>query len=292
MQAIAEIQAPPEVLQALRYDGRRSGQWIRTRCPYCDPDGRGRRNLAASHSGFGRNRDRPGWLCHACHAEEHHRSERLATARMRYDPDAARNDKQRRTDSALQIIASSRPIEEGDPADRYLRKRGLKPPTALWPSSLRSANLTHPETRQRHPVLLGVVTDVENVAIAVHRTYLTDQGLKADVTPVKMSLGPVTGGAVRLGVDSAEVIVAEGIESALGAAMASGLVAWAALSAGNMTRLKIPRSVKRVAIAADADPVGRKSAWTLRAQIADLKRDIDVVMRYPPRGRSDFADFG
>lgn len=293
MQAIAELRAPPEVLQALR-DGRRSGQWIRARCPFCDPEGRKRRNLAASHTGFGRHRDRPGWVCHACHAEENLRQARTEALRVRYDPDRDRDDGRRRREAALRIIERSRLIERGDPVDRYLRGRGLRPTTATWPSSLRCAVLRHPQSKQQHPAMVAVVSDAGNMAVAVHRTFLTKDGRKASVSPVKMALGAVSGGAVRLGIDSDTIVVAEGIESALGAAMTTERVAWASLSAGNMTRLSLPGSIKRVIIAPDIDrnEIGMKAATQLRSKIKDLQRDIYVSILPPPRGRSDFADFG
>ena len=100
--SIAELYAPPEVLLALR-DGRQSGLWIRAKCPFCDPDGRKRRNLAASHVGFGRNRDKPGWVCHACHAEEDLRRARTQRGEILYDPDAEKNDDKRRLAAAQSI---------------------------------------------------------------------------------------------------------------------------------------------------------------------------------------------
>ena len=292
MLAIAELRAPPEVLHAL-HDARRSGQWLRAHCPFCDPEGRRRRNLAASHTGFGRDRDRPGWVCHACHAEQDLRDARVSRGTITYDPNL-KDDPKRRTELAFKIVEQSQAIEPDDPVDRYLRKRGLKPTGAVWPVSLRRAVLRHPQSQKRHPTMVGIVTNAGGMTVAVHRTFLTEDGQKADVSPSKMSLGPVHGGAIHLGIDSASIIIAEGIESALGAAMETGLVGWAALSAGNMTRLELPRSVTRVIITPDIDrnEAGMKAALALMAKIEGLPRDIRVSLFPPPPGRSDFADFG
>lgn len=299
MLAIAELQAPPEVLQALRDTGRPNGQWLRAKCPYCDPAGQKSRSLAASHRGFGRGRDRPGWVCHRCHAEEDaKRAKRLATMRLRYDPNSARADEQKRLAAAQKIVERSRPITTDDPVDRYLRRRQLTPLTATWPSTLRHAVLRHPQDKRDYPVMVAVVSNIANDLVGVHRTYLTDDGRKADVSPVKLCLGPIGGGAVRLGVESASIVIAEGIESAIGAGMVFGVVPWAALSAGNMARLKIPRFVESVIIAADKDSneIGDRSATQLRKAIRKLcktqNRIIDVLIKMPPEGRSDFADFG
>ena len=155
--------------------------------------------------------------------------------------------------------------------------------------------------------MVGVVSDVSGMPIGIHRTFLTDDGRKAPVDPVRLTYGPIGGGAVRLGVDSETIIVAEGIESAIGAAMQiSGVesaVPWAALSTGNMQRLNIPRSVKHVVIARDNDPRNRfgkrpglDAAVQLRARIKALQlsqdRRIRVAIIAPPHGRSDYADFG
>ena len=297
MQAIAELLAPPEVLQAL-HDGRRNGRWIRAKCPFCDPEGRKRRNLAASHLGFGRNRDKPGWICHACHAEEDVRRAKVASMQIRYDPNSAANDDRKRTENALRIVDRARLIQSGDPVDRYLRGRQLVPLTATWPSTLRCAILRHPETKREYPTMVALVANVANDTVGIHRTFLTDDGHKAAVSPVKMSFGPIGGGAVRLGIESETIVIGEGIESTIGAAMTFGVVPWAALSTGNMVRLTIPRFVKSVIIACDRDAnsAGGKAARSLRSKICDLRtkqnRYIDVVVKMPPRGRSDFADFG
>lgn len=208
-------------------------------------------------------------------------------------------DDRRRTEGALRLVEESRPIETGDPVDLYLRGRGLRPLASTWPSSLRRAVLKHPQDGKRHPAMLAVVTDAQSgMTIAVHRTFLTEDGKKAHVSPVKLSLGPIGGGVVRLGIDSEKIAIAEGIESAIGAGMAFGLVPWAALSAGNMERVLVPPSVRSVLICADSDAnlVGRKAAIKLRASLKQQQlmqqRLIEVNLTLPPPGRADFADFG
>jgi len=305
MPAIAELQAPPEVLAALQHDGRPAGQWIRARCPYCDPEGRKGRSLAASHRGFGRHRDRPGWKCFRCQAEQHTRAEHLASMRMRFDPAAAKSDEARRIEIATRMAEESWPVVAGDPVDRYLRNRKLEPLTATWPSSLRFAKLRHPEDKKVHPAMLAVVTNAEGMTIGVHRTYLTEDGRKANVDPVRLSYGPIAGGAIRIGIDSDTIAVAEGIETAIAAGMQLRVVPWAVLSTGNMVLLGLPRSVKKVIICPDIDRkpnrphhdrAGEKAAFKLRSRIKRLQvsqdRIIDVTVEYPPRGRKDFADFG
>ena len=80
---------------------------------------------------------------------------------------------------------------------------------------------------------------------AIHRTYLTADGVKAAVDPVKMALGAVAGGSVRLICGKRGVLaVAEGIESALSIPALdprlTGASVWAALSASGMRSLRLP----------------------------------------------------
>lgn len=306
MSALVELRAPPEVLTALQ-DGRTySTGWIRTWCPYCDP-GRSKDRSLAAHPArhFGRNRDRGGWKCHRCEAEKRMREAPVVVGQFAYDPNKARAEEKRRRERALQMIERSSAIQPGDPVDRYLRGRQLTPLGPTWPHALRRARLRHPHARREFYAMLSVVTNVANVACGVHRTFLTEDGRKADVDPVKMTFGPIGGGAVRLGIDSETIIVAEGIESAIGAAMQLDVdaVPWAAMSTGNMQRLDIPRDVHRVIIAPDNDrknrfgkKPGREAATALRSRIEDLQitqdRRIRVQISPPPRGRRDFADFG
>ncbi len=297
MLAIADLKAPPEVHAALQ-DGRWAGGWLRAKCPLCDPEGRRGKSLAASAQGFGRDRTRPGWKCFRCAGEEHYRRSGNVPGTISYDPDALKNNDKRRREHALQVLERTRSVHDGDPVDRYLRSRGLCPPGSLWPSSIRIGILKHPQTKQKYPTMVASVTDVTNVAVGVHRTYLTDDGHKADVSPVKMSLGPISGGSVRLGIDSETILVAEGIESALGAAMTMDYVPWSSLSTSGMMNLHLPRTVQRVVIAPDRDrnQAGAKAAFKLRARIKGLQktqnRRIHVEIIHPPLGRSDFADFG
>jgi DNA primase len=207
-------------------------------------------------------------------------------------------DDRRRSGHALEIFDRCRAIEPDDPVYLYLRRRGLRPQGAFWPTCLRCGFLREPDTKKTFPAMVALVVDVCAMPVAIHRTFLTDDGRKAPVEVVKRSLGPLPGAAIRLGIDSEQIIVAEGIESALGAAMA-GLdgVPWATLSSGNMPNLSLPRNVTHVTIAPDNDrnEAGWKAAVKLRAKIKQLQiaqnREIHVVIKPPPRGRKDYADF-
>jgi hypothetical protein len=311
--AVVELIAPVEVLRALQ-DGKRQGQWIRSYCPYCSP-GRvrhGDRPLAACMTGFGRNKDKPGWLCHRCHAEEQYRGpDALADMPKRkyeFDPSKQQRSDDDRREAAKRILESCSHIEDGDPVDLYLRvTRRLKPLTATWPSSLRRTRLTHPDARngKKYTCMVAAVTDLQGNVYGIHRTYLTEDGQKANVSNPRLSLGPINGHAVRLGVDSSKIVIAEGIETTLAAMEKYKRVGLSALFAKGLAAQQIPPSATDVLIAADWDwrpskprehLIGLRCARELRDRInqeaVDKQRHIKVQIVRPPNNRKDFADLG
>ena len=118
----------------------------------------------------------------------------------------------------------------------------------------------HPDGK-RYPAMIAPLLSMDNQLQGVHRTFLTLAGRKANLEPVKASLGSMWGSSiwVRPAAEQAgwqETIVAEGIESAASAAILLDLPAIAAVSAGNMASgLMLPPFIKSVVIAADDDSI-------------------------------------
>ena len=162
---------------------------------------------------------------------------------------------------ALRLWRQTRPAA-GTPVAAYLSRRGYDGPI---PPALRFLpRCWHKETRSWHPAMVGPVERVGSAGpVAIHRTYLQPDGAgKAKIAPSKMTLGPIKGGAVRLAEAGAHLAVAEGIETGLSVQLASGIPAWAAISAGGLRDLILPPLplAARLTIAADADPVGLEKA--------------------------------
>ena len=177
---------------------------------------------------------------------------------------AERAFKEKRACQARRVWQEARPIP-GTLAETYLRGRGI---TCPLPDTLRYIGNCWHQTGQRYPALISYVRNKGKApGFAVHRTYLRANGMgKADVTPAKAMLGPVSGGAVRLSKELGPLIVTEGIETGL--SLLSGLLdqpgqAWAALSAGGMARLTLPDRPGRLIVAPDGDAVGQEAAETL-----------------------------
>ena len=149
---------------------------------------------------------------------------------------------------------------EGTAAARYLARRGLPGPI---PTCLRFLpDAWHPSGR--FPALVARVDGTS--AACVHLTYLTAEGAKAPVQPVRRFVGKPHGGAARLNQRPGALVVGEGIESTLSAA--AGLSGhdgstWAALSAPGMAALALPPNPGTLILAVDADDAGRAAGRAL-----------------------------
>lgn len=160
--------------------------------------------------------------------------------------------------AALRLWSGSTPCQ-GTPAALYLAARGLAR-LAASPALRCRPDCWHPEGG-RYPALVALIEDAAGRPLAVHRTYLKADGRKAGVDPVKASLGPIWGGAIRLDPIAPELVIGEGIETAASAGRLLSLPSWAAVSAGNLAHgLVLPEQVRAVVVAADADRPGRRAA--------------------------------
>jgi hypothetical protein len=155
------------------------------------------------------------------------------------------------------------------------------------PSSLRWATaLKHP-SGVRAPAIIAKVTNVDDEFVGIQRIYM------GRLDPRKLSLGPVGGGAVRLGRFDPEhpLIVGEGVESVLSLRQLRGLPAgWAALGTSGLMALVLPPSVTRVLIAADHDRNGAGEAAARTAGARWLAEGRRVAMAMPGRPGDDWND--
>lgn len=161
---------------------------------------------------------------------------------------------------ARKIWDEATPVQAGDPVDRYLAGRELG--LVSYPRVLR----LHPalgfyekdvagKSRKvaEYPAMLACIQGPDGHAVTLHRTYLQD-GRKATVAEAKKVLSSgINGAAVRLFDPTDELALAEGIETALAVHLATGKPVWAALSAGNLERLWLPESVRKLCVYADND---------------------------------------
>ena len=175
----------------------------------------------------------------------------------------------------------------GTPVARYLASRGLS-----WLArndSIRyRAECPHPSGR-RLPAMVALVWDGNGDICAIHRTFLNFDGTKANVDPVKASLGSFVGGAVRISPAEPEIVVAEGLETAASAGAMLGLPAWSAIACGNLrAAMVLPEIVRSVVIAADHDGPGRRAAAGAARRWRAEGRIVRIFQ--PDAPRIDFND--
>lgn len=172
--------------------------------------------------------------------------------------------------------------------ETYLRSRGIQGPL---PSTLRFHPRLFHNSKTYHPAMVAAVTLWPSKTVAgVHRTYLTTDGMnKAILSPNKMMLGLIKGGAVRLSPIGTKLIVAEGIETALSCFTATNIPTWSCLSTSGMMDVVVPplEITQEIIICADGDGAGQKAADKLATRLH--RTGYGVRMAPSPQGQ-DFND--
>jgi hypothetical protein len=172
----------------------------------------------------------------------------------------------------LDILRETRPAM-GTIVESYLGYRDihLAPP----PCSIRFHPELYYDRHLSYPAMVCVVRNAAGRVVAIHRTWITTNG-NGTFHKVRKMLGPVAGAAVRLG-DGPDIVVAEGIETALSAVELFSWPSYAALSAPGVRTLKLPPHVRRIVIAADGDDEGRDAAHEAAHKWLDEGRKVRVL---------------
>ncbi len=214
-------------------------------------------------------------------------SEREAQQRQHWAENAQR---------IARVLAACVPLVPGDPVTLYLKRRGLG---GVWPlpDVLRLHRaLPYWEGSEKvgaFPAMVAPLVAPDGRTVALHRTYLTRDGRKAEVPSVKKltgAAGPLAGACIPLHtVARARVLgIAEGIETALAAWCASAVPTVAAYCAGNLAAWRWPAGLQRLVIFADADAAGRDAADTLRARA--LRAGLRAEVLTPSDDGADWCD--
>jgi phage/plasmid primase-like uncharacterized protein len=195
-----------------------------------------------------------------------------------------------------QLWGQCLPVMPGDPVARYLANRLKCDPLPL-PDCIRlHRDLAYREDGKvagTWPAMVARLVAPDGRMVALHRTWLTVEGQKAP-TPGKVkkltpTAGPLDGACIRLGQASpAGLGIAEGIETALAARLASGLPTVAAYSAGALAAWQWPRELRRLVIFADADKAGEDAAEALRQRAQSAGLSVEVMP--PSTPGSDWCD--
>ena len=228
------------------------------------------------------------------------REQRTGLARQVMAATAQREAEQRKAwaDNArriAQVWAQCVPLVPGDPVTLYLKRRGLG---GVWP--LPAVLRLHRALPYWHgadklgtfPAMVAQIVAPDGRTVALHRTYLTADGRKADVPcPKKLTgvAGPLAGASIPLHKPARGCIgIAEGVETALAAWCASAVPTVASYCAGNLAAWHWPSGVQRVVIFADNDKAGREAADALRARAIRAGLQASVVT--PTDSGADWLD--
>jgi putative DNA primase/helicase len=214
---------------------------------------------------------------------------------------AAREQEQREVwrrnaERVAHLTHQLRHVIAGDPVHLYLCRR-LRAESIVVPECIQF----HPALPYRHggevagiwPAMVAPIVGIDGKVRALHRTYLTSEGEKADVPgPAKKlspAAGPLSGASIRLHEPRAGLLgISEGIETALAASCASRVPTVAAYCAGALAGFLWPSGVQRIVIFADADKAGCEAADGLRARA--LARHVQCEVLMPSTDGSDWAD--
>lgn len=208
-----------------------------------------------------------------------------------------RQDDGKMREAMTALWKRAKPITLNDAAGRYLNRRlGLR----AFPDALRQvADERYVDGGQRatwHPAMIARVDPSDEARAAgdraaLHRTYLTMEGFKADVSSPRKMMGAMpNGAAVRLMEHDNILGIAEGIETAFAAAELFGIPTWAALTADLLQAWDPPASVRVVTIFGDNDArlTGQAAAFGLGRRLR--AKGLSVSVEIPVRIGSDWND--
>jgi len=189
------------------------------------------------------------------------------------------------------ILVSAKAITYDTAANKYLVKRGLN--LQNFPESLSfHPALPYWEVKNDKPLNLGTfpaliakVTDFNNHLVALHRTYLTMDGQKAEINHPKKLTKTITdaglkGAAIKLQQPGKKLYLTEGLETALAVWLSIKEPVWACVSAFGLETIQIPPEVEKVYIMADKDLSGQgeQSANKLADRLIEEGRKTFIII--------------
>jgi putative DNA primase/helicase len=136
--------------------------------------------------------------------------------------------------------------------------------------------------------MVALLQPNEGRAVGVHRTFLTPDGMKADVDPVRMVFGDCA--QVQLCPPSEHMGVGEGIETCICASKRFGIPVWSAMNANGLKAWEPPPIARSIVIFGDNDAnyTGQEAAFCLARKLA--MKGLRVEVRIPDAVGSDWAD--
>lgn len=197
------------------------------------------------------------------------------------------DDTERKADRAADLWRQAHPIQPGDPVHQYLAGRGITLPE--YPSDLRCHSaLDYWEVGQdgkpvllgKLPAMLAAVRNPQGRPVALHRTYVTNDGHKAPIgSPKKiLKVHDLSGSTIRLFPPrDGFVAICEGVEDALSAWILWSIPSWATIGTSGLKGFVPPEGVREVLIMADNDEPGKKAALELAQRLEEKGKAVRIV---------------
>lgn len=209
----------------------------------------------------------------------------------------ARPSNTAKKDICTSIWRQCRPIEKGDRYHRHLALRGLDADKIIGHRHIRHCEqLRHPDG-SRHDAMVAALYRFGRF-VKLQRMYLSADGSKADVSPVRACLA---GGSDHMGAvvpisvndDLSALAVTEGIETGVAVSQATDLPTVAACDAGNLEQFIPPRMTRTLFVGVDNDRSrrGLQAYHSLAAQLCKTRPDVRVIPVVAPDVGSDWADY-
>jgi putative DNA primase/helicase len=190
----------------------------------------------------------------------------------------------------------AQPVTDSSQAMKYFAGRSLDPVAVGADAQMRWL----PDWRGDEGVIVTAVTSLVGELAALQFLHITPDGEKSKVQPVRKTLkGPHDWrrrGAFRLGsAGVVSLVIVEGIEDAIAAAMAGAERVHACLGASGIGRAELPLTVTRVVLARDDDPPGSPASLQLgrgAARVMLQGREVKITPRAGllAEGAKDIAD--
>lgn len=187
------------------------------------------------------------------------------------------------------ILRECKTVVRGDPVWTYLNRRtGIE----IIPNDIKfHPGLYHSEGGI-HPVMISILRGADGTGVTLHRTYLAQDGCKANVGIVKKMMPgkALRGAAVRLSRVAECIGVGEGIETSIAAGMRFGMPVWAATNSTLLEQFIPPEGVKYVYIMGDNDSsfTGQAAAYNLAKRL--VRDGFSVEMKLPDAVDTDWCD--
>lgn len=226
-------------------------------------------------------------------------------------PVSFRHDSRSNDRGAWSIWAEAQPLDCPSPATLYLKTRELWDGRAPLPVCLRyHPQLFCAEIKKPLPALVAAIEDgaignpsAARPVVAVQRIWLSERweafggGSAPDsrfssLRVRKKTLGAMGAGAVRLARPGTSLGLAEGVESAMAAALLFQMPVWAVCGAARFERvaMALPDAVREVLFFADADDAGIAAAKKARDALVCGPRDVAALICVPPAPAKDWNE--